>query len=260
MRIIDRFFVKKPRFRKFLTTVLYGNNNLKITFFGTSLFINSVKENGYLRAWNYAKKSTVFRDEVSVLVNLSSLITDNTTFVDIGANVGLFSSTMERFKNLFPSLRIFAFEANPDTFSRLTKTVEGTIIQVFNIAISNKETELEFVEGAVSGVFAEKSSSNSYHYKNSKIIKVKAKRLDQLSIPGKKLFLKIDVEGHEYAVLEGAKELFETNKIKVVYIDGYKNPEKVIFFLTKYGFRFLDGRTLKPIGENNYSLLALQPD
>lgn len=261
MAIVDKFFIKKPRLRRFITKLIYGNIDKTTKFFDTTLFINSIKENGYLRASNYAKKSSVFRDEVSALINLSSLISNNTTFVDVGANVGLFSSTIERFSRLFQNLNIYAFEANPDTFARLSKTVEGTKINVFNTAISNEEATLEFVEGAVSHVFAEKHVANSYHYKELKTIKINAKRLDQFSIVGNDIILKVDVEGHEYQVLEGAQKFFEAKSIKAVFLDsGYQQSEKVISFLKSYQFTLLDGKTLGPLKKNENSLLALLQD
>ena len=256
--LVDRYYIKKPRFRKFVSTILYGNKNIPIQFFGTSLYINTVKENGYFRASKHSKKNIVFRDELTVLLNLSGLVSGNSTFVDVGANVGLFSSTLGRFKKIYPSFLIYAFEANPDTYNRLVESVKNLSVNTFNLAISNKDTELEFVEGAVSGVFAEKSHANTYHYKNSKITKIKAKRLDQLDISGNSIILKIDVEGHEYEVLEGAIGLFEENRIKAVYLDGYQNQEKVISLLTKYNFTFFNGRTLTEKEKDNFSLLALR--
>jgi FkbM family methyltransferase len=257
MAAVDKYFIKKPLLRKFITRLYYGNTSKPVNVCNTWLYINSIKENGYLRAANYAYKSSVFRDEVPVLINLASFIADNTTFIDIGANVGLFSATFQRFQNLYKGLEIYAFEANPDTFQRLLKTAENTGIRAFNQALSSDEKELEFVQGVVSHVFAEKTYIRPYHLKNQKIIKVKAKRLDQFDIKGDSMILKIDVEGHEYEVLEGARKFFESGRVKVVYLDGYRKKEKVLPFLRHYGFTFFDGRNLQKLNDNNFSLLAV---
>lgn len=261
MGIVDKYFIKKPLVRKFLTKWYYGDKDKTVNFFNTRLYINSVKENGYLRAYNYSNKSSVFRDEVSIIINLASFISADTTFVDVGANVGLFSSTFIRFQKLYKDVKIYAFEANPDTFKRLLRTAENTNIQLFNNAISNEEKELDFVEGVVSHVFAEKSHSNSYHLKNAGTVKVKAKRLDQFEIAGNSIMLKIDVEGHEYEVLEGAGKLFESKRIKLVYIDGYQKKEQIKNFLERFEFKLFDGKTLEPLKDtlaNNFSLLAVR--
>jgi len=262
MRFFDRNFIKKPAFRRFLTKLIFGNKDLDIVCFGTYLSINTVRENGYLAAFRLSRFSSVFRDEVSVLINLSTLITNNSTFVDIGANVGLFTSTMSRFQHFYSNVRMYAFEPNPDTFARLAKTVQGKDIKIFNLAVSDTEENLEFVEGAVSHVFTEKSHFNHYHYKkqlkNQNFITIKSKRLDQFDIEGDEIILKIDVEGHELKVLNGAKSLFEQNRIKAVYLDGYNNDENVIGLLQNYGFRLLNGRNLKSFQKGDFSVLAIK--
>lgn len=70
--------------------------------------------------------------------------------------------------------------------------------------------------------------------------------------------MKIDVEGQEFAVLNGAKLFFEQKRVKAVYLDGFKNERSVIDFLKGYGFSFFDGRTLeKTDGMSVFSLLAI---
>jgi FkbM family methyltransferase len=257
MGIVDRYFIKKPRLRRLLTKWYYGDTSKTVNIFNTRLFINSIKENGYLRAANYAYKSSVFRDEVPVLIALAAFIADNTAFVDVGANVGLFSASFQRFQHLYTGFAIYAFEANPDTFQRLLKTIEHTNVQAYNVALSNDEKELEFVQGVVSHVFAEKTYIRPYHLKQQTVVKVQAKRLGQFDIKGDSIILKIDVEGHEYEVLEGGRELFEAGRVKVVYLDGYQKKEQVLPFLQQYGFRFFDGRNLEKADGNNFSLLAI---
>ena len=255
--LIDKYFIKKPRIRKAVSLVLYGNKNSEIDFFNTRLFINSLKENGYYRAAKYAKKSSVFKDEVSVLINLSGLLPNASAFIDVGANVGLFSSTMARFQHIYPALEIYAFEANPDTYNRLTKTVAGTKIKIYNNAISNADKNLQFVQGAVSHVFAVKEKANAYHYKNQETIEVAAKRLDSFQFNGDKLIIKIDVEGHEPEVLEGASKLLEERRVKAIFLDGYDRHSVVINLLKSYGFELYNGRTMLPLKDTDFSLLAI---
>jgi FkbM family methyltransferase len=257
MGLVDKHFIKKPRIRKILSMLIYGNKDNEICLFDTRLFINSIKENGYFRAAKYAQRSSVFKDEISPLINISNLISASSTFIDVGANVGLFSSTMARFQNIYPDLEIHAFEANPDTFDRLQKTVAGTRIKIYNNAISNQSKDLEFVQGAVSHVFAVKEKANSYHYKNAATIKVAAKRLDSFEFNGNDLVIKIDVEGHELEVLEGAGKLLASKRVKAIFLDGYTSHSIVINLLTSHGFELFNGRTLLPLKEHDFSLLAI---
>jgi hypothetical protein len=66
-----------------------------------------------------------------------------------------------------------------------------------------------------------------------------------MEIAGDSLILKIDVEGHERQVLEGASGLFEARRVKAVYLDEYRD-RGVVDFLRERGFTFYDGRTLEP--------------
>src|SRR6516164_1031602 len=104
IKLVDKYYIKKPKLRRLVSTLLYGNKDNEVSFFDTKLYINSIKENGYFRAARYAQRSSVFKDEVSPLINISNLISNNSTFIDVGANVGLFSSTMARFQNIYPDL------------------------------------------------------------------------------------------------------------------------------------------------------------
>ena len=69
-------------------------------------------------------------------------------------------------------------------------------------------------------------------------------RLDSLDLTGDSLILKIDVEGQELNVLNGATGLFAAGRVKAVFVDGY-NDESVETFLRHYGFKLLDGVSLR---------------
>lgn len=253
---IDRYFLKQPRIRCFVTWLLEGNLDRDIQLLGACLRVNSIKEHGYLRSSRLAQKSTLLRDELPVIINLAALLNDGDTFVDIGANVGIFSLTLARIHNIKLGTRFYAFEANPDTFTRLSACAKEAGIQIFNLALSDHNGHLDFVEGAVSHVFTTIKNSSTYSI-SSKKISVECRRLDEMNVAGNSLILKIDVEGQEKEVLEGARQLFETNRIKAVYLDGYKD-HSIEAFLKGFGFSFYNGKTLEETDCGIYSLLALK--
>ena len=78
-----------------------------------------------------------------------------------------------------------------------------------------------------------------------------------MAIKGNSLVLKIDVEGQEKQVLDGALELFKSQRIKAVYLDGYKDDE-VEVFLKNHGFILLDVKSLSPTAGGLFSLLAIR--
>jgi FkbM family methyltransferase len=257
MYFLDRYFIKQPRLRRFVTRMLAGDSDKKIEVIGTGLTVNTIKENGYLRASKLCRRSSLLKDEVAMLINLAFILDGRDTFVDVGANVGIFTHTFSRFRKVSPSLSVHAFEANPDTFSRLVGSLaEG--VRAEQKAISKETGKLEFVEGGVSHVFTTTAHVSSYNIKGSKPIVVAAERLDACDIAGDSLVIKVDVEGQEKEVLLGASGLFEAGRVKAFYMDGYED-RSVETILKNYGFRLFDGRTLQPTEGGIFSLLALNP-
>jgi FkbM family methyltransferase len=252
---IDRLILKNPGLRQRLTLWLEGNHDRDVTICGFKLRINTLREHGYLLASRLQHYNSLLRDEMPVLLSLSHLLARVDTFVDVGANVGVFSSALAKFRSVH-TFRHYAFEANPDTFIRLHETVRGLNVDARQLAISDNDGELEFVAGAVSHVFTTVQNRSEYSLQTP-TVKVAARRLDSLNLDGRQMLLKIDVEGHELAVLRGAEGLFQADRIFGVYLDGYGDPA-IPEFLSARGFAFYDGRTLQPSPVPGYSLLALK--
>ena len=256
--LLDRYFIKWPWLRQKVTTLLWGNRTIPLRLLGTTIWANTVKENGYCRAQRLASFNSLWREEVPVLISLAMLLENGDTFVDIGANVGVFSATLSRCNNIGRAVRFYAFEANEDTFGRLQMTLRGSDVAAFNLALSDKEGMLDFVEGAVSHVFTSVANARSYNFRN-KVTPVRCGRLDEMKLEGHAFVLKIDVEGQELQVLKGAEGLFAQRRVKAVYLDGYKDPQVLEFLRTK-GFVFKEGHTLASTDGMVFSLLALKTE
>ena len=173
------------------------------------------------------------------------------TFVDAGANVGLYSSVLSRFRNAFPQTNCFAIEPNPQTAERLRRSVADKGVTVLNIGLSDRADELAFEPGVTSGVFRVASAPSS----TSGSI-VHCERLDALPFGNGNLVVKIDVEGHDWPVLQGAQGLFDAERIKVIYLDGFTGSE-IPAFLRQRGFTLFEGRTLVRCEAPDYSLLGV---
>jgi FkbM family methyltransferase len=176
--------------------------------------------------------------------------------VDIGANVGVYSLTLARLHRVLSQTRFYAFEANPDTFSRFSLHAQQMGVHAYNLALSDRAGSLDFVAGAVSHVFTTVENVSDYSISSAQV-SVPCRRLDEVEIVGDSLILKVDVEGQEKNVLDGALRLFQERRIKAVYLDGYKD-KSVETFLTGHGFTLLDGKTLQPTEGNIFSLLAIR--
>lgn len=166
--LIWRLILRNPRLRRMVTEWLVPNKDETINLIGNSIRINRIEEIGYWRAAKSQFSNVVFRDEVPTLMRLLGLIQPNTTFVDCGANVGLFSATVSHLQKIYCQLRIYSFEPHPHTFKRLTATLEGTRTEIRNFALSNREGTLEVFEGATSGVFGVASTQSHFQISTSK--------------------------------------------------------------------------------------------
>jgi FkbM family methyltransferase len=131
-------------------------------------------------------------------------------FVDIGAHVGKYSMKIARSS---PDVKVVAIEADPETFRFLKRNVQinnlNNVIPV-NYACYSKKTVLDFYKG-----------TGSVLCKGNMPIRVKAEKLDTIlkNLHVKKVnLIKLDVEGVEDEVLEGAKETLKRNdKLKIIF-------------------------------------------
>lgn len=242
-----------PKLRVQLTRVFMPDRAADVEIFGAPLHINTREEIGLWRAAKIADENVIFRDEAASLLNLALLLRPGDVFVDVGANVGLYSAVLSRYRNLFPETKFVAIEANPATAERLRKSVGTHEVTVMNVGASDRAKELAFEPGVTSGVFKVAASD-----KTNGVTMVRCERLDALALPAGDLVLKIDVEDHELPVLEGASRLFAEERIKVIYLDGY-GSKSIPPLLRERGFTLFDGRTLKQCTTKvpEFSLLAV---
>jgi FkbM family methyltransferase len=140
--------------------------------------------------------------------------------VDVGANIGLFSYFARR-QN--PSAEIIAIEADPHTMRILRTNVEEKRIEVLHCAASDQSGIVKFYSCSVSGW------SSLYDVRGAiggEEVHVPAMRLSKL-LRGRGIerigVLKIDVEGAEYSILLGDRDLWEI-PIDALLVEVDHNP------------------------------------
>ncbi len=252
--LVWKLLLQRPRFRRFVTAMVVPNRTQRVELLGAKICIHRRDEIGYWRASRQQHGNVVFRDEVPTLLRIAQASADASSFVDCGANVGLFTAVMLPLKIARPSVEFYAFEPNPEAFARLRETVAGKDVHLENVALSNKEGYLEMVGGATSGVFGVPGGP----FQAGAMLKVPAKRLDSCSFEGDSLFLKIDVEGHELEVLEGANGLFKQGRVSGVYVDGAKKEQGCLEFLRKHRLAAFNSHSLESYKLGDCRLLALR--
>lgn len=155
--------------------------------------------------------------------------------IDGGANIGLSAIYLAK---LYPSARITAFEPDGHICSILRSNLKAAglnHVEIIEKGLWNEETTLTFQsEGADGGavVADDKSGEN--------IITIQTTRLRDY-LEQKVDFLKLDIEGAEYTVLEDCRDLLgNVQNIFVEYHSFQGHPQKlyrIITMLTESGFR-----------------------
>lgn len=154
--------------------------------------------------------------------------------IDCGANIGL---SVLYLKRLYPEAKIVAFEPDNVNFELLQKNVAAfgySDVELRKEAVWKENTTLKFASaGSLMSRIDEKASTDT--------IDVKAFRLkDLMNQPID--FLKIDIEGAEYAVMKDIEEnLHFVENLFLEYHGTFKQNEELNHMLnmvTKAGFRY----------------------
>lgn len=152
-----------------------------------------------------------YEKEIKILYKL---IKDNTDTIDIGVYRGVYSYELSRLSN-----HVHSFEANPIIYKYLEKNLTKLVknISLYNYALSNKKGistlkvplrrktlfQSQFEEKYRAGMG---TIHNIETFKNFDKFEVKTIKLDDLKFKNKISFIKIDVEGHELEIIEGAQK------------------------------------------------------
>ncbi|HVK54620.1 MAG TPA: FkbM family methyltransferase [Burkholderiales bacterium] len=178
--------------------------------------------------------------------------------LDIGASMGDFSEALaDRAKGCV------AFEANPNTSAMLAKRLRKSNLQVHACALSDREAEVKLLFPVVNHVdflsLATVEPDNNMSGHETKSITVPCRTLDSFDLPPVG-FIKIDVEGHEIAVLKGARSLIERDQPNfLIEVEERHKPgavKAVSSFFMQLGYQgfFLLGRRLHPLTEFDQAL------
>jgi FkbM family methyltransferase len=124
--------------------------------------------------------------------------------VDVGANVGQFANAAKLF---FPEARIISFEPDPETYADLQVNTHGLRdVDLDNIGLGDREGVLTFYRHKLSVMssFGVQADDMAHHRGSTEL---PVRRLDAvLDSDDRPDLLKIDVEGFERQVLQGAWE------------------------------------------------------
>lgn len=143
------------------------------------------------------------------------------TYVDVGAYVGSVFMRMANSSKI-KVMEAHLFEPNPENYALLEQYISIADIRhvhAYNHALGDKEQPVRFSKGksmtkAISAKSPDTVISNTF---NSQVHTLDS--LEDSFIDKHIHFLKIDVEGFEISVLNGAKKMLDNQQIDVIYIE-----------------------------------------
>lgn len=155
---------------------------------------------------------TGFMEYEDMLFLLHALRTDE-TFVDVGANIGAFTILASK----VVKAKSISFEPLPETVDRLIDQIQinriNNVVSVRNKGVGDKTGALFFTNNndTINKV------SLAGNVKNT--TKVEVTTLDEELDNNTKYFFKIDVEGFEYNVIEGGKNILSSQNTIAMIIE-----------------------------------------
>jgi FkbM family methyltransferase len=172
---------------------------------------------------------------------------------DVGSNTGTYAANLCQ---MFPKAQVFCFEPVPSTFSKLEAWASGTAkVTAVNLALSNHSGELNIHvhdDHTPSSSLLPSTANNTTLFpitERQSSVRIKAERLD-IFVKDRALdlssgaLMKIDVQGYELAVLEGARDTLKLTHaviVEVILDKLYENQsrfEDVFAFMIAAGFRY----------------------
>lgn len=145
---------------------------------------------------------------------IERILQAGSTFIDAGANLGL--HTLAAARAMRGEGRVIAFEPFDQTRQLLEKSVwingHAKLVEIHGVALSNQDGQMPLHLGATSGHHSLYALDGSDDHPSGKTVMVPLRRLDDMIAPGiMPTLIKIDVEGAELEVLEGARTVFAAN-------------------------------------------------
>lgn len=170
---------------------------------------------------------------------------------DIGANIG---QSAQKYSSFYKNATIYSFEPLIKEYEIL-KTKDIKNLKPFNIGFSNKKTEENFFVNQSSATSSllplSENAEKVWQINRLKNIDRIICNFDTLDNFCKDMniknidFMKIDTQGSEYLVLDGAKEILSKKiirniQLEVILGDTYKGQKTIGFYLNlleNYGYK-----------------------
>ena len=241
MNQLINFFKRKKILFKLLNfslfRFLFKKINIKV--------LNYKKNFGYFyiilpRHLNYYFNNSYEEETFKFIKKLSTKHDLKNFFIDVGANVGIYSLY---FKKNFNS-KIIAFEPDEKNYKLIKSTINQNKFKNFylkKICLSNKNSSKKFLIDDIRGMtgsLSNKRNTIQLHQRLKTYKVVKTYKFDDIFKLKEKIFLiKIDVENHELEVIDGMIENIKKFKPLLIIESNSQNIKSLKKKLNKLNYR-----------------------
>ena len=208
---------------------------------------------------------SIKRNDEQEINLVKKFIKSGTDSIDVGVYRGVYSYEMSKY-----SEKVHSFEPNPIIFKYINKNLKKFIknIHLYNFALSNQNKTINLkipIRNSNSNkeIFEEyyemgkATIHNENNFENYENFEIQTKKIDEFNFDNKISLIKIDVEGHELEVIEGAKNTIKRDKpVLLVEIEKQYTKKEVaesINFINSLGYKsyFFNKKDLKSTTELN---------
>jgi FkbM family methyltransferase len=171
------------------------------------------------------------------------------TFIDVGANVGLYTLTVaNEYKD--KAVKVIAIEAHPENFRALCRNIQANEfgnVSAINKAVSDHKGMVTLYERSQDGTRADSDlyslyniylAQNNIIHPNGKPLNLDCDTLDNMLTDQRADVIKIDIEGAEVLALKGATNTLKRLRKIIVEVHG-DNYETVRNLLETSNFKLV---------------------
>jgi len=175
----------------------------------------------------FIRATSACRKEPDTVRWIEEHLSDKDVFYDIGANVGAYSLVAA---SIYKDVKIYSFEPSIFTFPVLCKNIHsndmGGLIDPVCLVLFNKSGYYDFSYSGIGPGIANNSAKiiKDAQYNVDSIIKIKQQfvtlddfvKLDNVLFPN---FIKLDVDGVEYQILQGGTSVLDDKRLKFIIVE-----------------------------------------
>jgi FkbM family methyltransferase len=185
------------------------NSSAKLKLKKQTFFVESISDVGTLQASICDVYEELYK---------SKILSNNIVVIDIGANIGQFASAI---KFVYPDASVFSFEPDKNVYKNLrANVVDLDNVTPYNFGIGAGESVQDFYISNLSleSTFETPSVESMHNYKMEKLEVRTLDSIDELKTLKEIDLLKIDVEGFESDVLDGATQIIKKSKYILIEV------------------------------------------